>query len=247
MKRRSIWLTLIVLIAASLACAVPFDASTVKGSGNVVTEERDVSGFDSVVMSGFGRVIITQGDEESLTVETDDNLMQYIETKVSGGTLELGFTDDVGRKILVPSDSFIFRLSVIDLTALDISGAASFEIQELDADRLEMVLSGAGGVRINSLTAADLVVTVSGAGDIELVGQVETQEVDLRGLGSYDAPDLESQEATVRIGGAGSATIWVRDTLDVTIGGAGDVDYFGSPAVTQDITGAGSITSRGDK
>jgi hypothetical protein len=66
-------------------------------------------------------------------------------------------------------------------------------------------------------------------------------------LGSYNAPDLESQEATVRIGGAGGATVWVRDTLDVTISGAGNVDYFGSPAVTQDITGAGSITSRGDK
>jgi hypothetical protein len=59
---------------------------------------------------------------------------------------------------------------VIDLTALDISGAASFEIQGLDADRLEMVLSGAGGVRIDSLTATDLVVTVSGAGDVELAG-----------------------------------------------------------------------------
>ena len=82
MKQRSIWLTLIVLIAASLACAVPFDASTVKGSGNVVTKERDVSGFDKVVVSGLGRVIVTQGDEESLTVETDDNLMQYIETLI---------------------------------------------------------------------------------------------------------------------------------------------------------------------
>ncbi len=247
MKQRSIWLTLIVLIAASLACAAPFGVSTVKGSGNIVTEERDVSGFDSVVVSGLGRVIVTQGDEESLTVETDDNLMQYIETQVSGGTLELGFTDDADRKILDPSDSIIFRLSVIDLTALDISGAASFEIQELDADRLEMVLSGAGDVRIDSLTATDLVVTVSGAGDIELAGQVETQEIALRGLGSYDAPDLESQEATVHISGAGSADIWVLDTLDVTISGAGDVDYFGRPAVTQDITGAGSITSRGDK
>jgi len=247
MKQRSIWFTLIVLIAASLACAAPFGVSTVKGSGNVVTEERDVSGFDSVAVSGLGRVIITQGDEESLTVETDDNLMQFIETKVSGGTLELGFTDEVERKILDPSDSIIFRLSVIDLTALNISGAASFEIQELDTDHLEMILSGAGNVRIDSLTATDLVVTISGAGNMDLAGQVETQEIALNGLGSYDAPNLESQEAAVNIGGAGSATIWVRDRLDVTIGGAGNVDYFGNPTVTQDITGAGRITRQGDK
>ncbi len=247
MKQRTIWLVLIVLIAANLACDAPFNAGTIKGSGNVVTEERNVNDFDSVAMSGFGRVIVTQGDEESLTVETDDNLMQYIETRVSGGTLELGFTDDAERKILDPSDSIIFRLSVIDLTALDISGAAAIEIQKLEADRLDMVLSGAGDVRIDSLTATDLVVTVSGAGDVELTGQVETQEIALRGLGNYDASDLESQDATVRIGGAGSATVWAHDTLDIEIGGAGNVEYYGDPDVTQDISGAGSITSRGDK
>jgi hypothetical protein len=211
----------------------------------VVTEERDVSGFDSVALSGFGEVIITQGDEESLTVETDDNLMQYIETQVRGGTLELGFTDD--DILLRPSKSIIFRLSVIDLTALDSSGAGKFEIDELDADRLEVTLSGAGDIRIDSLTATDLVVTVSGAGNIELAGQVKTQEVNLNALGNYVAPDLESQAATVRISGAGSASIWVLDTLDVTISGAGNVEYFGSPEVSKNISGVGSVKSRGDK
>lgn len=246
MKRHSMWLALMVLIAASLACAVPsVGIRTIKGSGNVVAEERDVSGFDSVALSEFGEVIITQGDEESLTVETDDNLMRYIETEVRGGTLELGFTDD--DILLRPSKSIIFRLSVIDLTALDSSGAGKFEIDELDADRLEVTLSGAGDIRIDSLTATDLVVTVSGAGNIELAGQVKTQEVNLNALGNYVAPDLESQAATVRISGAGSASIWVHDTLDVVISGAGNVGYYGSPDVTQDISGVGSVKSRGDK
>ena len=245
MKRYSMWLALMVVIAASLACAIPsVGIRTIKGSGNVVTEERDVSGFDSVALSGFGEVIITQGDEESLTVETDDNLMRYIETQVRGGTLELGFTDDI---LLRPSKSIIFRLSVIDLTALDSSGAGKFEIDELDADRLEVTLSGAGDIRIDSLTATDLVVTVSGAGNIEVAGQVKTQQFNLKALGNYNASDLESQAATVRISGAGSASIWVHDTLDVVISGAGNVEYYGSPDVTQDISGVGSVKSRGDK
>jgi hypothetical protein len=248
MKRHSMWLALMVVIAASLACDVPFvGIRTIKGSGNVVTEERDVSGFDRVALSGFGEVIITQGDEESLTVETDDNLMRYIETKVRGRTLELGFTDDVRRRIPDPSKSIIFRLSVIELTALDSSGAGRFEMDELDADRLEVTLSGAGDIRMDSLTASDLVVTVSGAGNIELAGQVKTQEVNLNALGNYNAPDLESQAATVRISGAGSASIWVHDTLDVTISGAGNVDYYGSPEVSEKISGVGRVTSQGDK
>jgi hypothetical protein len=231
--------TLIALLLS--ACGV----RTIRGSGNVVTEERDVSGFDSVTLSGYGQVIITQGDAEALAIETDDNLMQYIETKVSGRTLEIRFTEE--RTIVDPSESIIFRLSVIDLTALDSSGAGSFEIDALDTDRLEVDLSGAGNIEIGSLSATDLVVTVSGAGNVELAGQVETQKIDLNGLGNYDAPDLKSQAASVDISGAGNVTMWVLDTLAVKMSGAGNVEYYGSPTVTQDISGVGKLTSRGDK
>jgi hypothetical protein len=244
MKRHLIWVALIVLIAASLACDIPLGVKTVRGSGNVVTEEREVSGFDSVALSGIGRVIVTQGDEESLTIETDDNLMRYIESNVRNGTLELGLARNT---IPIPTQSIIFRVSVDDLTGLTSSGAGSFEIEELDTDRLSVTLSGAGDIGINSLSATDLAVTISGAGNVDLAGQVETQEIDMSGLGNYSAPDLKSQTASVRISGAGNAVVWVLDTLDVEISGAGNVEYYGSPTVTREISGAGKVTSRGDK
>lgn len=248
MKRRYAWLPLILLVAASLACttpSLPFADRTVRGSGNVIVEERAVSGFDRVDLTGFGRVIITQGGEESLTIETDDNLMQYIETKVTGSTLELGFTDE--DKIPDPRDSIIFRLNVVDLTAVSSSGAGKFEIAELDTDELGITLGGAGDIKIDALSSTDLDVTINGAGNIELAGQVERQVVTLNGLGNYTAKDLESQTTTVVVAGAGSIGVWAVDTLDVTISGAGNVDYYGSPDVTQNITGLGKLTSRGDR
>jgi hypothetical protein len=88
---------------------------------------------------------------------------------------------------------------------------------------------------------------MSGAGNVDLTGQVETQEIDMSGLGNYNAPDLESRTASVHVSGAGNAVVWVLDTLDVEISGAGNVEYFGSPEVTRDISGAGKVASRGDK
>jgi hypothetical protein len=245
MKRHSIWwLALIVLIGSSLACALPFGIRTVRGSGNVVTQERQVSGFDSVALSGVGQVIITQGDEEALTIETDDNLMQYIESEVRDGRLELRIADDT---IPIPSRSIIYRLGVVDLVGLDSSGAGSFEIGKLDTDRLQVSLSGAGNIGVDSLNATDLVVAISGAGNVELTGQVETQQIDMSGLGNYNAPNLESRTASVRVSGAGNAVVWVLDALDVEISGAGNVEYYGSPQVTQDISGAGKVANQGDK
>jgi hypothetical protein len=232
------------LLAVAVLLLSACQITTVRGSGNVVTEEREVSGFDTVALSGVGRVIITQGDEESLTIETDDNLMRHIESNVRNGTLELGLARNT---IPVPTQSIIFRVSVDDLTGLTSSGAGLFEIEELEADRLRVTLSGAGDIGIDSLSAADLTVTISGAGNVDLAGQVETQEIDMSGFGNYNAPDLESQTASVRIGGAGSTVIWALDTLDVEISGAGNVEYYGSPQVTREISGAGKVTSQGDK
>jgi len=65
--------------------------------------------------------------------------------------------------------------------------------------------------------------------NIELIRQVEAQEIDWSGLGNYNAPDLESQTASVRISGTGN------------------VEYFGNPEVTQEISGAGKVARLSDK
>ena len=248
-----IFIILMVIVPIITACAVPFRPRLIKGSGNVIVEDRKVSGFDKILVSGAGKVIITQGDSESLSIETDDNLMEYIETKVNGNTLEIGFKDDIvlssngGQAALDPSGGFTFRISVIDLEAILLSGAAKFEVEKLKTNQLRINLSGAGDITVSDLNANQLDVVVSGAGNIELIGKVEVQNVLLSGFGRYQAFDLESQEADVTISGAGGADVWVTEKLAVTISGAGDVNYYGSPTVTQDISGLGRIQSQSEK
>ena len=217
---------------------------TIKGSGDVTTESREVSGFDSVSHTGIGRVIITQGDKESLTIEADDNLFEYITSEVKSGTLELGFTDNVRIDSASP---ITFTVGVKDLTGLDSTGTGSIEIGELRADNLSISTSGTGSISIGTLTATDLMANAEGTGDIKLAGNVETQEIMRVGTGDYDASDLESKTANVEAVGTGSVVIWVLDSLDVEITGTSEVSYYGSPNVTQNITATGSLTSLGDK
>ena len=248
-----LFLVVLVIAAVTTACAVPFRPRLIKGSGNVIVEDRKVSGFDKILVTGAGKVIITQGDSELLSIETDDNLMEYIETKVNGNTLEIGFKDDTvfssggGQTALDPSKGFTFRVTVIDLEAILLSGAAKFEVEKLKTDQLSIDLSGAGDVTVGDLNANQLDVVVSGAGDVEMVGKVELQNVLMSGFGRYQAFDLESQVTNVTISGAGGADLWVTDKLDVTISGAGDVEYYGSPSVTPEISGIGRIQGLGEK
>lgn len=246
-----VFLFAIVLVTA--ACAVPFSPRVVRGSGDIVEEVRDVSDFDEILISGAGSVIITQGDRESLTIETDANLLKYIETEVKGGTLEIGFTKGVvfsssgGGNALQPTDGITFRISVIDLKAVSVSGAADIEMGKLKADAFRIDLSGAGDIFVDDLNASRFTVVVSGAGDVQISGKTDTQEIRLSGLGRYQGFNLESRTASVTISGAGGAEVWVGEVLDVVISGAGDVKYYGSPTVNPDISGLGRIQSQGEK
>jgi hypothetical protein len=248
-----ILLFVFMIIFASTACIVPFAPKLVRGSGDITKESRDVSGFDEIVVTGAGTVIITQGVSESLTIETDDNLMKYIETEVTGNTLEIGFTRDTafspggGGKMLEPSEGFVFTISVINLKAITLSGAARVEVDKLKTGGLDIVLSGAGDVDLDDLNADSLGVVVSGAGDVQVIGNVETQNVRLNGLGRYQAYDLKSKVADVTISGAGGAEVWVTEVLDVVISGAGDVRYYGDPSINPEISGLGRIQSQGEK
>lgn len=248
----SIFAALSILALSTLACSsfyIPFhsDGDTVTPSGNVITETRDVSGFDRVEFSSIGEVTLIQGETEGLVIEADDNLMPYIDVKVSGSKLTIGMEDNVGLNFEIngTQPTLHFTLTVKDLSSLEVSGLASLTCDSLSASDFSLDISGGGDITIDSLTADNLTVSLSGLGDINLAGQVTDQQVDISGAGNYDAGDLESATASINLSGLGDATLWATDSLDVDLSGAGSIDYYGNPSVSQNVSGLGDLTSLG--
>ncbi len=238
-NRLHIFLIFVVIVVLG-ACKAK---SPIEGSGNIVTESRAVSGFDRVTFSGFGDVNIQQGDKESLTVRTDDNIMPYVRSEVFQGTLVIDFDDEGHQVDLDPMDGIEFNLIVKDISRLDISGAGKIHVGELQTEKLLVDLSDVGNLDLTLLDVDELVVRHSGAGTMNISGHVKGQEITHSGAGSYDAADLRSLNAILEISGTGSAIVWAVDSLDVDISGLGDVTYFGSPRVIENVTGAGKLIS----
>lgn len=240
----------IVLCATALFMAVWLGGCNlhiITGSGNVVTEERAVSDFTAVDFSGIGELTIVQGETDALTIETDDNLLPYIQTTVDRGTLTIGFENGVVVPILRPTHSIRYQLTLRTLTDLNLSGAGTAEAATITTDQLTLNQSGAGQITIDDLSADTLAVNLSGAGRVELAGEVTQQTVSLSGLGAYEAGGLASQIAGLSLSGAGSATVWVTEQLDVELSGAGSIRYYGSPQVSADTSGVGNVESLGDR
>ena len=243
MKKQS-FLAIILAIALVLLSACNFTVAN--GSGKVISQERQVSGFSKVSLSGIGQLIITQGTTESLTIEAEDNILPQITTSVVGDTLNIDFKNDNFQDNVIPTKPIIYHLSVKNIDGIQISGAGSVDATNLTSDNLSISSSGAGSVHMLTITAQSISSEVSGVGGVELSGKVTSQSINISGSGSYNAPDLESQNATVVISGAGGATMWAKTSLNVTISGAGSVNYYDNPTITKNISGVSSITSRGN-
>lgn len=215
----------------------------VRGSGEIVTEERSVTGFRRVELLGEGSVVITVGDDESLTVRTDDKLLELVETAVVDGTLEIRTSEGVD---IAPSDSVVYSIGIVDLTGVRISGAGSVEVGQWPTGTATVAVDGVGAVRIGDLASTEFIVEFGGVGTVSVAGTTDGQDVVVSGVGDYDAGDLESRTATVTASGTSSATVWVTESLVVEVGDTATVSYYGRPDVTQEVTGLGNLTPLGD-
>jgi hypothetical protein len=269
-RRAAAVLAGVMLMLSAIGCSIDlgpleaFDLETlgfkaVTGDGNVVTQGREVGGFDSVALSGWGKLHIELGDTEALTIEADQNLLEYIEAEVTDGHLEIRHRR---RVVLRPSTPINYYLTVtalesvrvtgageVEVPALSgerfsvfISGAGKIDMADMTVDRLRVDITGAGDVSVGSLTGDRLDVEISGAGDFSVEGgEIREQDIGISGGGNHQARELQSAEASIRLSGLGNATVRVSERLEVSISGAGSVRYIGDPTVEKNVSGVGSV------
>ena len=194
-------------------------ADAVRGSGTVISETRNVSGFDRVVLHGSGEVMIDVTGTESITIEAEDNIMPLLSSDIGGGQLDL---DVEGR--VSPTEPITYTITMKTLTSVEILGS--------------------GAVRATNIESPSVSVLISGSGNAEAKGTTGDLEVQISGSGNYDGMDLVASSGIVVISGSGSALVNVTDELDAQISGSGIINYLGAPTVTESITGSGAITSR---
>lgn len=266
MKTKMLVLCVLIIISV-IACSfgIPATGNVIRGSGNVASEERALQGIKGVELAFEGEMTITLGDKESLIIESEDNLLPYIETRVSGGVLTIRNQPNTN---LQPTQPIRYTLTVTRLESLMVSSSgninapaleeSNFKIESkssgdihlagLSATSLAVRISSSGDVSLDSLSADNLDIELSSSGKLEIgEGTVTQQDIDLSSSGTYDGGNVRCQLADVRISSSGNATLWVIEKLDVRLSSSGDVSYYGNPQVNQQLTSSGEVVSLGDK
>lgn len=191
-----------------------------KGSGKIITQQRDLKGFTAVDVGGVFQVEITAQRDFSFEIETDENLLPLITTEVRNGVLSIE-----AEKKLSPTDQIKVRISAPDIDKLDVSGAAH--------------------LTLNGVKNSGLSVEASGASKLKIAGETTKLTVDVSGASKLDAEELKASNAALEASGASKIDVNVSEDLSVDASGASKIFYTGTPAsINKKTSGASRISQK---
>lgn len=210
----------VILVAALLVPAVL--SNTQIGSGHLVTQQENYAGFTAVSL-GYGfRFTIVQSSTYSVNLTIDDNLVNYVRFSQSGNTLSVGLAP--GH--LYPSTSAQVRITMPDLTRLDISG-------------------GSSGTAVGFTSSHDFAATASGGSSMTIRGAARNISIDGSGGSRLDLSGFKVTNAQVNLSGGSGATVDLNGTLDATLSGGSNLSYIGNPTLGNiNTSGFSTITKK---
>jgi hypothetical protein len=237
--RKIQYISLLVLMMGATSCYLgPHE--TIYGSGDVVTEEREIGDFTGLKVSSGIDVIIRQATDISLELEADDNLHDVIKTEVIDNTLKI-YT----RKNIRRAKSKKIYLEYRDLNTIRISSAGDVTGENtLQTNVLDIDLSNAGDLKLD-VQAEKIKCDISSSGDARLSGSTDILVASLSSAGDLHAYDLKARTADISCSSAGDARVYATDEFTLRSSSAGSIYYKGDGnLISSHTSSAGSIVKK---
>jgi hypothetical protein len=212
-------------------------ANQIKGNGNIIKEYRSVQDFQELEAGGVFHIYYTPADSFSVFVETDENLMPEIKTKVKNGRLKLSTQGDISN--ITKLNVYI---SAPFLSALDMSGASSFKTTKMmKSNILNLDFSGASNGKMD-LNCKTLEADISGAATLILCGESRTMNIEASGASKLKCEKLKSDIARINASGASEVSVTVQKQINIEASGAAQVHYFSRENAEVKVNTSGAAT-----
>ncbi|WP_059025630.1 head GIN domain-containing protein [Gabonibacter massiliensis] len=228
----------LTLAYASLIGCVNAQQKAIKGSGNIVTEERNVALFDKIKASRSIHVFLTQGENFTVKVEAEDNILPYIETNVLNHLLHLTLQEGINVK---SREDIKVHVTLPKITALHASTSGKIKSTATwQVDNLDLNASTSGEIEI-AVDANQIDIKASTSGEISLKGTTNVLNARASTSGDIDAIELIAKEVSAQASTSAEIRIHAVNHLEYTASTGGEVHYKGSPLLNGRVSTGGEI------
>ena len=234
-----------IKIIGALAAVIMFSSCNfdiimgqVHGNGNVETEERMVSEDFSEVKGSAGLdVYLTEGSENKIIVEADENLLEIIETNIVNGRLKITTKQNIGR-----AKSKKVHVTYKELDEIYASsGADVIGNSVIKSEKIILEASSGSDIEVEVFAKEVLVETSSGA-DIHVTGKATLLMASSSSGSEINAKELIVINCNADASSGANIIINVKEKLSTEATSGGNIKYYGNPtAVSNDASRSGNV------
>lgn len=201
----------------------------------------DVGSFDNLSLGISATLYLTQGDNEKVEIDCDDDRFDEIEFDYSGSRMSIKNESKWNWNSSRKSDVTIY-ITMKDIERLTVSGSGDLiGKNEIRSEDLDLNVSGSGDIELD-LICKSIDARISGSGSIRLNGNSEEMDAKISGSGKVKAEDMEVKVFKASISGSGTCYITASEEIIANISGSGSVYYSGNPdRVNSNSSGSGKV------
>lgn len=233
-------LNLIIILTFSLvlsSCNIKINLGEV-GNGNLTTQDRNISEDFSEIKSSSGMdVFLTQGEENKVVVEIDENLQQYVETTVLNGVLKIGTAENIksakAKKVYV---------TYKELDKIEASSGSEVKANSVIKSQ-NLSLKASSGAEIDLVVFSQhLTATASSGAEIDVSGKATSITAQASSGSEIDAKELLVINCNAKASSGAEISVNVKENIDAKASSGGDIKYYGNPTkVTSNKSSAGRV------
>jgi hypothetical protein len=210
----------------------------IKGNGNIVSKQIQVSSFIRLHISAWGLTELIQSSEEKVIIETDENLSDCFQVVNSGRTLFIS-TEAKFRKPVFTHCKVKVYLRQINILYIrceggDVSCSAPIKL----TSPFTITIQSVGNSHLN-FQAPSIQLLSQSEGNVSISGTCQNLEIKNQSEGNFSSRELATETLTIKNMSVGNVEVFAEKQISIFHYGEGWVHYQGN-AVLKDVKQFGS-------
>lgn len=215
----------------------------ISGNGDVTTITRTTNDYDAISCAGFMDFILVKGNEGTIEIKGEENLLEYIITEVKDNRLIVKVENGINLKTSW-NKGIVITIPFEDINKVSLAGSGDVWNKDLIKENdFKVSLAGSGDLTFK-LETENLESSISGSGDITITGKTDNLKTSVTGSGDFHGYDLDANNTEAYVTGSGDIKVVSNDMLKAKVTGSGDIVYKGNPEKEDTkVVGSGSISN----
>lgn len=221
-------LSLVAIMTFLPSCAMKSNYNSIKGNKVIVKKIFNTNEFYGIEVDNAFNVKLIQSDKTKLVLETDSNLVKYIDINVDVNGKLIIRQKDIKKNIKFTTLNLYIYTPKIN--SIELTDASIMDMPNFKTDKMTIEVGDASNLS-GELECVSLEMEIGDASNVMISGKVKTCNININDASELDAQKMIANDVTISANDASNVKINVLENLSYDLKDASSLSYKGNPII----------------